>query len=161
MSRRGFTLIELAMVIAISAILAVVAYPALRDLGNFGLGAAARGLAADIHFAKNRAVSTHAICGVAFSPSGDAYTLFSGTPATPLQHPLRPGRDYRVDLGAQGVDLVAASFGGGTQLRFDALGQPLDASGQPFLSQGRAILARDAARDTVSVDAFTGGVRGP
>lgn len=161
MSRRGFTLIELAMVIAISAILAVVAYPTLRDLGNFGLAAAARGLVADIHFVKNRAVSTHAICGVAFSPAGDSYTLFSGTPATPLQHPLRPGQDYRVNLGAQGVDLVVASFGGGTQLRFDALGQPLDASDQPFLAQGRAVLARGGANDTVKVDAFTGGVRGP
>lgn len=161
MNRRGFTLIELAMVITISAILAVVSYPTLRDLGSFGLAAAARGLVADIHFVKNRAVTTHAPCGVAFSPSGDTYTLFAGTPATPLQHPLRPGQDYRVNLGAQGVDLVTASFGGGAQVRFDALGQPLDASDQPFLTRGRAILARGAERDTVSVDAFTGGVQGP
>ncbi len=161
MSRRGYTLIELAIVVTIAAVLAAVAYPSLRDGGRFGLTAAARGLAADLHFAKSRAMATHAVCGVAFDAAGDSYTLFTGSPATPLEHPLRPGRAYRVDLASQGVDLAQAAFGGGSELRFDPLGQPLDAAGTPFYAAGRAVLARGGASDTVLVDAFTGGVRGP
>lgn len=161
MRRGGFTLIELAIVIAIAAILAAVSYPSLRDAGLFGLDSAARGLAADIHFVKNRAMATHAVCGVQFEPAAERYTLFSGSPATPLEHPLRPGEGYCVNLGAENIDLLAASFGGGAELRFDPLGQPLDASNQPFTATGRVILARGAERDTVAVDAFSGGVSGP
>lgn len=159
MNRRGFSLMELVIVIAISGVLAFVSYPALSRIGGFGLKAAGRGLAADLEFAKNRAISTHTVCGASFDATGDAYTLFTGTPATPLQHPLRPGQSYVVRLAGQRVDLVSASFGGGAEVRFDALGQPLDSANQPYTAQGRVILARGADRDTVRVDAFTGGVR--
>jgi len=161
MRRAGHTVIELIIVISVMAILAAVAYPALRDTGLFRLDAAARRLAADIHFVKNRAMATHAVCGVAFDASGDRYALFTGDPSAPLEHPLRPGEPYRVDLGAEGVDVVAAVFGGGDELRFDPLGQPLDGTGQPFHAAGRVVLACGSGLDTVRVDAFTGGVDGP
>ena len=159
MNRRGFTLGELVIVIVIMGVLAFASYPALSSLGSFGLAAAGRGLAADLEFVKSRAISTHTICGATFDVAGDTYTLFTGTPSTPLQHPLRPGQSYVVRLAGQRVDLVSATFGGSAQVRFDGLGQPLDGANQPYSAQGRVILARGAVRDTVCVDAFTGGVR--
>lgn len=159
--RRGFTLTELAVVIVVLGTLAAVAYPRLADLGVFSLHAASRRLAGDLNHAKNLAMSRRVACGVAFAPALDAYTVFVGTPATPAPDPQRPDRPLRVDLAAVGVDLASASFGGSAEVRFDPLGQPLDAAGQPFTARGRVVLAHGAERDTVTVDAFSGGVRGP
>lgn len=165
MRRRGFTLSELVLVMVLMGVLAVAVYPAMRDTAVFALRSASRQLVADIHFAKNLAMSSHAVCGIAFDPVHDVYFVYRGSPATPIDHPLRPGQPHRVDLGAQGIALATASFGSGSELRFDPLGQPLDASGQPFLTAGMVILSRgvgaSATVDTITVNAFSGGVSGP
>jgi len=160
MRRGGYTLAELAIVMVIASVLAIAVYPSLAGLGSFPVGAAARRLAQDLRYARNLAMSTHAVCGVQFEPAASRYTVFVGTAATPATDPLRPGQPLRVTLTRSGVAL-AASFGGGTEVRFDPLGEPLDGSGRPFAAQGRAVLSRADARDTVTVDPFSGGVTGP
>jgi prepilin-type N-terminal cleavage/methylation domain-containing protein len=160
MRRGGFTLAELAIVMVITAVLAIVVYPTLAGLGAFPVSAAARRLAQDLRYARSLAMSTHAVCGVRFEPPAARYTVFVATPATPAPDPLRPGQPLQVALAGSGVAL-AASFGGGAEVRFDPLGQPLDAAGRPFATEGHAILTREDACDTVTVDPFSGGVSGP
>ena len=72
---RGFTMVELMVVIAIAAILATLAFPSFRTLmQNQRLGTQANEFIADLNFAKSEAVKRVGLVGVCVSSDGATCT---------------------------------------------------------------------------------------
>lgn len=72
---RGVTLIELVMIIVLIGILAVSVVPKFLSTSAFKLEGGAAMVAADIRYAQELAMSTHAARKVAFTQSSGTYSL--------------------------------------------------------------------------------------
>ncbi len=111
---RGVTLIELALVIVMLAILAGVALPRFgNSIARQRLDAAARRVAADLELGRRRAEQTCATQHVVFSVAQNAYRL-SGMP-----NPDHPGVEYAVCLREYNATLSTNA-----DLTFNGFGVP-------------------------------------
>ena len=78
MDDRGFTIIELVLVIIVAAIIAAVAVPQFsRYWAGIKLGNATMKIASDIRYAQNRATTTQQRSQVNFAAGGISYTINS------------------------------------------------------------------------------------
>jgi prepilin-type N-terminal cleavage/methylation domain-containing protein len=145
MIARGFSLIELVMVIAIVGVLGLVAIIYAPSIDNTRLDAAAKQVVSDIEFAKQNASLTGVISGVNFV-SGGAYTVYQGTTATPLASPLTL-QSMVVTLSAKYPNIVISS---NFTVEFDSLGSPTTGAG------GSVTLSNGSATKTITVTANTG-----
>ncbi len=124
MNHKGFTLIELVMVIVLIGILAVVAAPNLGDMSGMKTGAFVDKLEANVRYAQNLAMSRNIRHRVYFNtapapvPDGYAITNNVGAIVEDLSVVLNSG-DY---AGIQVVSPLA-------YVEFDSLGRPYDSSG--------------------------------
>ncbi len=110
--RRGFTLVELMIVVVIMGILAAVVIPSFRSSHAQSLESMARILAADLRLARSQAVHFDTDYSVQFSLAGNSYEIVhtgAGSPPA-LKNPLAPaGQEtgpYIVDfdqLGSLGI----------------------------------------------------------
>lgn len=85
--QKGFTLIELVLVIAALGVLGVAVLILAPNLSTSRLSAAVKVVVSDIEFAKQSAMTSEIDSGVTFVASG-SYTVFQSTVATPLASPL-------------------------------------------------------------------------
>jgi len=158
----GFTMVELALVLAIVGILAWVAWPRFESFYEIRLDTAARRVAADLRYAQNRSIGTRRVHGVLFEPSTGRYTVFAPTPATPATDPADPGKPLRVAFTGsgefRGVTLASASFGTTPGIQFDYFGVPLDTTGAELAAPGRVVLSCQGQSDTIEVSPNTGKV---
>ena len=159
---KGFTLLELVVVMAIIGITAWIAYPKLSALNDIKLDAAARRVAADLRFAQNRSIGKRSVHGILFEPAAGRYTVFSPTTASPITDPANPARPLRVDFLAggplQGVAITSAAFGTTRGVTFDYFGVPRDTAGVELAATGRVILTYQGDADTIDVTPGTGKV---
>jgi type II secretion system protein H len=147
--RRGFTIIEVLVIIVIAALLAAVAIPRYGNaLNNFSADAAARRIAADLALAQSMARNTGFPQTVTFQASSKQYQILGYT------DPDRPGTTYTVTLSAEpyraqlsSVSLTKAGSNV-TQITFDRYGFP-DASGFVEVAVG-------AVTKRVTLDATSG-----
>ncbi len=131
--RRGFTLVEILMVVIILGIASAVVIPNLGTHDDLNVAAAARVIVADLVFAQNKAIVTQSLIYVNCDTGNQKYSLLSASPAiTPtayLTNPLNQ-KNYVTQFGASGapqtrtVALQTVSADGKTCLAFDELGQP-------------------------------------
>lgn len=132
---RGFTLIELILVISLTGILAIVALPYLDDAlgGRAGLETALARVRNDIVFARQRAMLTGVNHGVDFAP-GLPYEVYSGSVGTPIIDPLTQ-QPMRIDIEAENNVTVTGPY----QVEFDSWGRPVvGGGGAVFFSAGGA-----------------------
>jgi prepilin-type N-terminal cleavage/methylation domain-containing protein len=134
-SQRGFSLLELVLVVAIFAILAAIAAPRYgRAAARYRAEVAARRIAADVALARKSARSAGAERTVTFSVDCDEYSIAG------LAGLRDSSTDYRVDLtaGPYEARILVADFGGDAKLVFDGYGTP-DSGGHVRVQVGEAV----------------------
>ena len=130
---RAFSLVELVLVIAITALVSAIAAPRYANsVARYRADSAARRVAADLALAQNQASTTGRAQSVVFVSR--SYQM----PGMPHLDGKSYG-DYTVDLGAEpyGVTRVAAEFGGDATVKFDIYGTP-DTGGSVVVEVGDA-----------------------
>jgi prepilin-type N-terminal cleavage/methylation domain-containing protein len=165
MATRAFTLIELVAVIVITAILAGVAIPAVWGVADARSTAAARAIAQQLSFARERALNTGNRVWVAFDAGTDSYEILAEPDggagyddAVALPDPTT-GRGMGLTLNHgefAGVGIASAAFDGSAVVGFDWLGSPLDGSGGALSADGAVTLDSGV---TIGVAAMTGDIR--
>ena len=144
----GFNLVELVLVIAITALVSAIAVPRYANsVARYRADAAAKRVAADLALAQNYASTAGRVQSVVFVSR--SYQM----PGMPHLDGKSYG-DYTVDLGVDpyGVTRVAAEFGGDATVKYDIYGTP-DTGGSVVIEVGDArrvvVLSPDSGRVTI------------
>ena len=150
-SRRGFTVIEILIVMVIITIAALTAVPMMSSASSIQIRSAASMIAADLEYAKSMAISRGQNYSVRFDQNADSYQL-EDQDNNVIQHPVKKGFDYLVDFGndtrLNRVDITGANFSGNPDVEFDSMGSP-DSGGTVSLQAGGTTV-------TIMVEPITG-----
>lgn len=151
---RAFTLVEMISVVAITGILGVAAVASLGSVGGLRASMALSELERTVDFARERSLSTAEGTWIVFGELSEVYSVLGEDPASPgrahatvLADPAGAG-PYTRTLGAgefAGVEVVSASFDGGTEIGFDGDGRPRNSEGDVLLSDGSVALSHGYA----------------
>jgi len=155
----GFTVIEILIVVVIIGIAAMIVIPMASSGAGMQIRSAADMIAADLEYAKSRAISRGQNFSVVFDVTTESYRI-EDQAGTVISHPVKKGFDYIIDLGRQGLDkvnIVAVNFDSTSGVTFDYLGSPYNNSGGP-LNSGTITLQAGTTTATVSVEPVTGFV---
>jgi len=158
---KGFTIVELMIVIVIIAIAAVMAVPLMSSAGSLQIRSAANMIASDLEYAKSMAISRGRSYSVVFDKDAESYQIEDEKDDGSwdvIKHPVRKGFDYVVnfaDRGLDKVDIVNASFNSTSVVKFDFLGSPHNGGGGP-INSGVVSLAAGSSTVTVEVEPVTG-----
>ena len=154
---RGFTLVEILVVVVILGLAGAIVVPSLTQPTAFSIQAAGRTVISDILIAQNDAVATQLPRSVVFDGSLNRYRLLDDQ-GTTLQMAWRSGGtvsnyvvDFNNDTRFNGVRLEVGATGVETfTLTFNALGAP-NAGGTLDLVSGNS-------RYRITIAPFTGRV---
>lgn len=157
---RGFTLVELLIVIAIISIAALTAIPMMSSAASMQIRSAANMLTADLEYAKSMAISRAQYFSVIFDASADSYRI-EDQYGNVLPHPVKKGFNYVIDFQNDGrlkkVDIVSVDFDTTSKVTFDYLGSPYNGSSTP-LNNGVVNLQAGGTTTTITVEPVTGYV---
>lgn len=156
--RKGFTLIEVVMVLVIVGILAGLAIPRFDSFYSIKLDASMKKVVSDIRYAQQIAVSRHGNCRIVFNPASDTYSaeeqLTLGGPWSGIKDPFTKANlvmNFQTDPQYKGIDIVNANFNSSNTLQFDWQGVPQAGGNATFNCQGNIRV--------VTVEQNTGRVR--
>jgi prepilin-type N-terminal cleavage/methylation domain-containing protein len=153
-SRRGFTLVEVIIVVVILSIAAMMAIPMMSSAGSVQIRSAADAIAADLEYAKSMAISRQRKYSVVFDIDNESYWIQDDTSPDPIKHPVKRGFDYVIDFKKDNrmnkVDIYSVNFDSTTAIKFtfDYLGSPDDG--------GNITLRADGATVIITVEPVTG-----
>ncbi len=142
---RGFTLVELIMIVLIVGIVASIAIPRFAStLALQHVEAAANRIQHDLEFARRYARQSSAELTVTFDQATHSYHL-SG-----VSDPNHPAQDYVIELDEEPyqVQILAVDFDGNAKVTFDGFGVPNAA--------GKIKIGTSGYTATVSVSQETG-----
>jgi len=150
-SGRGFTLVEVIIVVVILSIAAMMAIPMMSSAGSVQIRSAADALAADLEYAKSMAISHQQNYGIIFYPDNYEYKVVDQDGVV-VPHPVKRGFPYTINFRSDSrlnkVNLESTDFVG-NQIYFNYLGSPL-------LNGGTITLQADGSRVTITVEPVTG-----
>jgi prepilin-type N-terminal cleavage/methylation domain-containing protein len=161
--KRGFTLIEIIMVVVILGIAALMAIPMVSNAADVQVRAAANRMAADIDYAKSMAITHQRSYTVVFDPAHESYEVQDDS-GNVIDHPVNPGSfvvDFSADANLSRVNIMNADFDPDSNLSmtFDYLGSPYSGinTSSP-LNTGQITLTADTFTLVVNVEPVTGYV---
>ncbi|MCH8343784.1 MAG: prepilin-type N-terminal cleavage/methylation domain-containing protein [Planctomycetes bacterium] len=170
---RGYTLIELILVMGILALAAALLVPHLVDRDSLAVQSVVRLIIADLSFAQSDALANQEYRRIQFYADGRGYCLYRVTdadfaaPFDPnlvdydyLLDPLHAQRDYIVDFTEgsrfEGISISAVNIDGGTrQITYDALGGTVVAVGTPGIG-GQITVSSPSGDYRIDIAPFTG-----
>ena len=148
---RGFTLIEIMIVLALMAIAVLLAGPIMTSGAGVQIRAATNMIAADLEYAKNMAISRGQNFSVVFDESAESYRILDQSNNV-IPHPVKRGFDYVVDFQNDGrlnkVNIDNVDFNATSRVRFGPLGSPDNG--------GTVSLEAHGMTATVTVEPLTG-----
>jgi len=169
--RRGYTLVEVLVVITVLGLAAAMIVPSMGSTGVLRIQAAARQLVADITFAQSDALAYQARRAIVFIPAENRYVVceVNGPIVDPavdaIFSPSRPAEKYDVTIDAEkmgGAQITMASFDGDPDnpvLVFDELGGPVQAPDSEKPSSGGFVqITGSGFVYRVEVEPYTGRV---
>ena len=127
---KGFTLVELIMVVVLISILAVSVVPKFLDTSAFSLAGGAAMAAADIRYSQELAMGTHSAKTIVFTTSNTYYTVDSRNVNLPSKVTISSGATFT----------------------FNSLGEPTAGGGSSVT------LSAGAEAKTITVSSYTGRV---
>ncbi|MFH1398049.1 MAG: GspH/FimT family pseudopilin [Candidatus Omnitrophota bacterium] len=156
---RGFTIIELTIVILIIGILAVLTLPRFGSFYEIKLHGAVKKVISDIRYAQQLAISSHSDYRVNFS--GNSYNVRWVTDGAYAISPFTRGNlaiDFNTDQQYKGITISNPSFAGTTDLRFNWQGNPLGGTGGDLITPGQVTFSYQGNSLTIYVEPGTGKV---
>ena len=157
---RGFTLIELIIVVVILSIAALTAIPMMSSAASMQIRSATNMIAADLEYAKSMAISRAQNFSVVFNAGAESYQI-EDQYGNVLPHPVKKGFDYVIDFQNDSrldkVDIVSVNFDATSKVTFDYLGSPYNGNDNP-LNNGVISLQAGGTTITVNVEPVTGYV---
>lgn len=149
--KKGFTLIEIIIVVTILAIAAMTAIPMMSSSASIQIRAASNMIAADLEYARSMAISRGQYYYVVFDKNNESYSIKDQT-STIIEHPVKKGFNYEIDFSSDGrvdkVEIDDANFNSTQTVRFDSLGSPDNG--------GTVILNADGLTINILVEPVTG-----
>jgi prepilin-type N-terminal cleavage/methylation domain-containing protein len=144
---RGFTLMELMLVMSLMASTALLYVSYTSDIGNVSVDAASWKVQSDIRYAQQLANTTGLMHGVVFI-ANDGYTVYQGNETQPVTDPL--SRDQMVeDFTHFGTVTANDNY----RVEFDSLGRPTMGGGGHI-----TLITDNGATRRIYVIANTGAV---
>jgi prepilin-type N-terminal cleavage/methylation domain-containing protein len=167
--RRGYTLLELLVVVTVLGIAGALVIPSMSQTGVLRVHAAVRTIVSDITFAQSDALTYQKRRAIIFTPSANSYVLteVNGPTIDPVADALYeedgPGQRYRVVLDTlryNGAQIQAAAFdNASTTLIFDELGGPVQTpQGNTPGTGGTVTITGSGQTFVLTVEAYTGRV---
>ena len=128
-SQRGFSLVELVLIITIIGVISVITIPKVGDIiGEVREKAVAERLVEDLNYVRNYAISHHDTTWFVADATTNRYALFVGPSAgsrTLIPDPETGELDtLDLDEDYPGVTISSASFGAGSEVSFNYWGTP-------------------------------------
>jgi prepilin-type N-terminal cleavage/methylation domain-containing protein len=157
---RGFTLVELVLVLVLASILAISLWPRAPSTESMTLNGRAEQLASDIRYVQSLSMTTGARHCLTLMPlSGPPYngyqlTTAASTCATTVQHPA--GLNQPVPICASG-NCITVSGMTNDYVLFDGLGAPYS-DAATALAANAVITISDGGSKTVTISPATGRV---
>ncbi len=166
-AQKGFTLIELVLVIMLVAILGTVVAISLQGYGTIKLNNAVDKVVGDLRYAQQLAITTQNRHGITVN-STSMYTIhLNGTPDTAIQDPVNLGGSFVVnfDTYQQGqlagvAFTVAAPFcgGAGSVMEFNSIGAPTDTNGTLLACTSTITLSYSGSTKQITIAPSTGNL---
>lgn len=155
--QRGFTVVEIMIVVVIIVIAAMTVIPLVGSAAGMQIRSAANMIAADLEYAKSMAISRQKIYAVVFDKSAESYQIED--PNGIIDHPVKKGFQYVVNFGSDSrlnkVDIADVAFNATNAIKFDYLGSPYDGGYSP-LNSGVVTLQANGTTITINVEPVTG-----
>ncbi len=165
---RGYTLVEVLLVVTIMGVAGAMVAPSLGQAGVLKIQAAVRMVVSDITFAQMDALGYQEQRAIVFDVENNRYTLVQVNGTTideetdALYDPKGPSQRYMIDLNQEvygGTVIESVEFDDDHVLIYDEMGGPVASPGTSTLSDGGSIvLAGPHSRFRINVAAFTGRV---
>lgn len=163
--KKGFTFIEVIVVVVMLAIVTIIVIPRIYDIGEARLDMAVDKVASDLKYAREFAINNNGRTRVRFITASERYVVeffnVSGGVWEAVEDPsIREDFDVRLGQGVYaGVDITGASFDGTAEIIFDSIGAPHTAAG-PLNGTGSVNLRKSGggAQSAITVEAVTGAI---
>lgn len=164
-SARGFTLVEILVVVLILGIASAIIVPQISSRDDLVAAAAARMVMADVIYAQNCSIARQKRHFVEFgdqqysvrtrdSQSQPLYTITHPVTQTAYTTVFRASR-----TPLEKVSLGTVSFDGATVLGFDEMGSPFAFDGinmTPLIQPGKIVVSSGGTSLTILIEPFTG-----
>lgn len=158
--KKGYTIIELIMVIVIVGILATLSIPRFQSFYYIKLNGAMKKVIADIRYAQQLAISRHESYNIIFNTANETYEVRRVSDSSYAVNPFSRGNfivNFTSDPQYNGIKIDSTSFGG--TLQFDWQGIPRNGAGTALSAEGSVVFSYQNNVMTIYITPNTGRVR--